>query len=230
MKTIGIIGAMQLEIDLLIEKIDSLGKDIVAGFTFYRGKISDVDVVITCCGVGKVNSASCTQILIDRYHVDCIINTGVAGGLHRDVKICDIVISSDVTHHDVDKNQMRQLFPFQETFQADEYLVDLALRACKSLELKQNYHHGRIVSGECFVEDVHTRDRIINEFSPYCVEMEGSAIGHVAYMNQIPFVVIRCISDTADEESSTSYEAFKESSANQSASLVIEMLKIVRLI
>lgn len=228
MKKVGIIGAMDLEIKLLIDNMDLIRKESSAGFSYYVGKIFGKDIIITCCGVGKVNAASCTQILINRFGVDCIINTGIAGGLHREVKVCDIVVSSDVTYHDVRKEQMKNCFPFKEYFECDKNLIEIAIKACEYSKIRKNsYHLGRIVSGECFVDDRDLKESIIKEYSPYCVEMEGTAIGHVAQINDIPFVVIRSISDNADEEATMSYEKFERIAANQSSSLVLNMIKMI---
>ncbi|MBE4907564.1 5'-methylthioadenosine/adenosylhomocysteine nucleosidase [Bacillus luteolus] len=227
MKKIGIIGAMQVEIDLLIARMETYENSTVAGFPFYTGTLFGKDIVLTRCGVGKVNSAACTQILIDRFNVDCIINTGIAGSLRKEIGILDLVISSDVTHHDVRKAQMKNLFPYQESFIANNRMIVLAQKACETLEVKPNYHFGRIVSGECFVSDTRLKETIINEYSPACVEMEGSAIGHVAFLNNIPFLILRCISDQADDEAAMSYENFEKLAANQSAAVVLEMIKMM---
>lgn len=164
-------------------------------------------------------------MMIDKFDVDCIINTGIAGSLNKNIHIGDIVISSDVTHHDVRKAQMKNLFPFQETLMANHDLVEIAKSACKSSELKTNFHSGRIISGECFVEDNNLKDALINEYSPACVEMEGSAIGHVSYINNVPFLVIRCITDNADKEATISYQNFEEMAGNHSATIVTELIK-----
>lgn len=228
MKVIGIMGALDLEIELIKNSIDLIDKASVAGFEFYVGKIDEKDIVLTCCGVGKVNAACCTQILIDRFNVNYIINTGIAGGLNDEFKVCDVVISSNVTHHDVRKRQMESLFPFQEYFEGDKMLIAAAVKACKSFKDESfNYHVGRIVSGECFVSDNTLKKSIIEEYSPYCVEMEGSAIGHVAHINGVPFVVIRSISDNADDEATISYDAFEKISAKRSAAIVLNMIKLI---
>jgi adenosylhomocysteine nucleosidase len=228
MKTIGIIGAMDLEIKLLIENMNLFKQEKAAGFDYYIGTIQGKDVVVTCCGVGKVNAAACTQALIDRYKVDAIINTGIAGGLHHEVKICDVVISKDVTYHDVRKGQMRSLFPFKECFEGDRELIDLATKACKlTIGDEYNHHLGRIVSGECFVSDANLKRTIVEQYSPHCVEMEGAAIGHVAHINDIPFVVIRSISDNADDEANISYDAFEKIAAEQAANIILNMIKML---
>jgi adenosylhomocysteine nucleosidase len=225
MNRIGIIGAMQIEIDLLLEKLHIHEEHTVAGMPFYKGTFMDTEVIITCSGVGKVNAAACTQILISKFDIDTIINTGVAGGLHFDVKVGDLVISTNVTHHDVNKNQMKNLFPFQEAFHASEELRDLAQKAVNSSSLNITVHEGRIVSGECFVEDSKLKEQLVTEYAPHCTEMEGAAIGHVAYINDVPFLVMRCISDSADDEAQVSYDDFAKTAANYCSEIIVEMLK-----
>lgn len=225
MNKIGIIGAMQIEIDLLLEKLHIDEEQTIAGMPFYKGNFMDTEVIITRCGVGKVNAAACTQILISKFDVDSIINTGVAGGLHSDVKVGDLVISTNVTHHDVNKNQMKNLFPFQEEFHASEELRALARKAVNSSNLNITVHEGRIVSGECFVEDSKLKEQLVTEYAPHCTEMEGAAIGHVAHINDIPFLVLRCISDSADDSAQVSYDDFAKTAANYSSKIIVEMLK-----
>jgi adenosylhomocysteine nucleosidase len=228
MSVIGIIGAMDLEIELLRNNMNLMKKNTIAGINYYIGKIEEKDVILTCCGIGKVNAAACTQILIDRFKIDCIINTGIAGGLHKDVKVCDLIISNDVTYHDVRKEQMKNHFPFKACFEGDEKLIEFALRACElSKNEDWNYHIGRIVTGECFVSDNTLKKSIIEEYSPHCVEMEGAAIGHVAHINNIPFVVIRSISDNADSEATICYEIFEKISAEHSSAIVLNMIKMM---
>lgn len=225
MNRIGIIGAMQIEIDLLLEKLVIQEEQTIAGMPFYIGEFMGTEVIITRSGVGKVNAAACAQTLIHKFDVDSIINTGVAGGLHSDVKVGDIVISTNVTHHDVSKTQMKNLFPFQEEFIASKELVKFARKACISSSLQIAVHEGRIVSGECFVEDSKLKAKLIEEYAPHCTEMEGAAIGHVAYINDIPFLIIRCISDSADDEAQISYDDFAKTAANYCSEIIIEMLK-----
>jgi adenosylhomocysteine nucleosidase len=166
MKKIGIIGAMELEIKLLLDNMDLKIKENISGFTYYSGIISGKDVVVTSCSIGKVNAAACTQLLIDKFNVNCIINTGIAGGLHNEVNICDVVISSNVTHHDVRKDQMKRWFPFKECFEGDNELIEIAISACEDIKTKKWRNHvGRIVSGECFVSDKKLKENIIEEYS-----------------------------------------------------------------
>ena len=220
MNKIGIIGAMQIEIDLLLEKLVIQEEQTIAGMPFYIGEFMETEIIVTRCGVGKVNAAACTQTLVHKFDVDAIINTGVAGGLHPDIKVGDIVISTDVS-----KTQMKNLFPFQEEFYASKKLMELARIACNSSNLDIEVHEGRIVSGECFVEDSKLKAKLIDEYAPHCTEMEGAAIGHVAYINEVPFLVIRCISDSADDEAQISYDDFAKTAANYCSEIIVEMLK-----
>lgn len=228
MNKIGIIGAMELEINLLLNNMELKSKENISGFSFYSGRILNQDIVVTSCSIGKVNAAACTQMLIDRFNVDCIINTGIAGGLHSNVNLCDVVISSDVTYHDVRKSQMKTCFPFKECFESNNKLVETAIKACDAIKNKDwKYHIGRIVSGECFVSDNKLKEIIIKEYLPHCVEMEGAAVGHVAHINNVPFIIIRCISDNADDGATLDYEKFEKIAANQSANIVINMISMI---
>lgn len=223
MNRIGLIGAMQVEIDLLLNEIKVQKETIVAGFQFIIGKFNEEEIIVTRCGVGKVNAAACTQLLINEFKVDYIINTGVAGSLREDVQLLDMVISSDVVHHDVRKAQMKNLFPFQEAFRANEKLIKFAKDAC--LEAGVSCHIGRVASGESFVETTYLKESICKNLSPHCVEMEGSAVGHVAFINKVPFIVIRCVSDFANEEAFMDYQIFEQKAGNQSAAIVLSMIR-----
>jgi len=225
MSKIGIIGAMKLEIEQLINHMTIHDKQEIAGSMYYCGCLHNKKIVVTCGGVGKVNAASSTQILISQFNVDAIINTGIAGGIKRDVKVCDIVISTDVTHHDVRKDQMVSCYPHQASFMSDERLITLAEDTIKASSYESDYHIGRIVSGESFISDPATKNQILEAYEPHCVEMEGAAIGHVSYLNKVPFVVIRCISDNADDNATMSYETFETIAADQSSKLVMDMMK-----
>lgn len=226
MHRIGIIGAMSLEVEMLIKSMTVKEKKECAGNMYYIGELFEKEIVVTCCGVGKVNAASSTQILISEFKVDCIINTGIAGGMHSAVEVCDVVISKDVTHHDVRIGQMKSCFPYQECFEANKDLVKVAVEVIeKEKIIKGNHHIGRIVSGESFIDNLELKEQINSAFSPHCVEMEGSAIGHVAYINRVPFVVIRSISDNADNEAMLSYDEFEKIAAQQSSKIVINMIK-----
>lgn len=228
MKKIGIIGAMALEIRGIKEHLVIAGTDNYAGFTFITGSLNGKLVVLTVSGIGKVNAAICAQLMIDHYNVDCIINTGIAGSLDPELRMCDVVISDDVTYHDVNPDQMISCFPNKERFYADQRLINYAVHACDLTRTENwDYKVGRIVSGEQFVADDKKKKQIVKQFDALCVEMEGAAIGHVAYCNRVPFVVIRCISDSADRNAYLDYETFEKVSANISSTLVIQLIRLM---
>lgn len=163
MKVFGIIGAMDIEIQLIKGNMIITNKKQYAGFTFFEGKYKDLDIVLTSCGVGKVNASSCTQILIDKFNVTEIINTGIAGSLNEKVKLCDIVISDNVTYHDVRQVQMKSCFPFKEFFTANEQLKRIAINAYENCMFENHqYHIGRIVTGEAFISDNADSNATIN--------------------------------------------------------------------
>lgn len=229
MKRIGIIAAMDVELNLLKNKLNVIETVKQGAFEYHFCKVNDIEVILTVCGVGKVNASCRTQSLIDKFEVTHIINTGIAGSMRNDIKICDIVVSTDVTYHDVNKKQMKNCYPFMESFEACEELRNLAMSSYEIIkvesDVKSNMHSGRIVTGEYFVSNEEQKSKIIDAFDPHCVEMEGGAIGHVAHMNNIPFVVIRSISDNADGDATESYENFEAIAADLSARVVVKMVE-----
>lgn len=228
LKTIGIIGAMNIEIELARNKIKIEDKRKYAGFIFYMGKYKNLNIILVSCSVGKVNAASCTQILIDKFNVTEIINTGIGGSMNKRIGLCDIVISENVTYHDVRQAQMKNYFPFKEFFTADRQLIEIAVKTYESMPSKKyNYHIGRIVTGDAFICENDLKEEIISKYNPYCVDMEGAAIGHVAEINKVPFVIIRSISDNADNNATLNYDEFELIAANNSAMLVLGMLDLI---
>lgn len=209
---LGIISALDLEIELLIEKLIIKKKSIIAGFHFYESNYNGIDIILAICDVGKTNSASCTQILINNFKITHIINLGVGGSLRKNISKHDLVISDGLSHHDVRKTQMINRFPFQLIFKPSEYLKNLAIESAKNIN--KNYHVGKIVSGEAFVTDIELREKIIAEHDPACVEMEGSSVAHVAYINNVEFLVIRSISDYACEGTKLNSDIIRKASEN----------------
>ena len=234
MKYIGIIGAMEQEVSQLKESMREVRVLCKASMEFYEGTLGGKKVVVVRSGVGKVNAAICAQILVDHFVVGAIINTGIAGSLNNDINIGDIVLSTDVLHHDMDavgfgypKGQIPQMKEF--SFQADERLRNLAKRLCPEVNPDIHVFCGRIVSGDQFVSDQAVKDRIVSEFHGYATEMEGAAIGQTAYLNGIPFLVIRAISDKADGSAHVDYPTFETAAIRRSVKLTMAMVKELNL-
>lgn len=225
---LGIIGAMESEVAILKERMSDVSVVTKASMQFYKGKLQGVDVVIVKCGIGKVNAAICTQILIDEFGITGIINTGVAGSLKNEINIGDIVISSDALEHDMNVKSLgygRGTIPDMETsiFKADERLITIAETCCKELT-DINVYKGRVVSGDIFVSRKKTKEKLAARFDGYCTEMEGGAIAHCAYLNDVPFVVIRSISDKADDSASMNYSEFETMAIKNSVKLIEDIV------
>jgi adenosylhomocysteine nucleosidase len=229
MKTIGIIGAMEVEVAILKEKMEDVRIIKKASMDFYEGIIAGKKVVVVRSGIGKVNAGICAQILADVFSVDAIINTGIAGSLNKNINIGDIVLSTDVVQHDMDatgfgyrKGQIPQMPVF--FFNADDNLRRLAAEVCKEVNPDIQVFKGRIASGDQFVCDQDVKNRIVSEFSAYATEMEGAAIGQAAYLNEIPFLVVRAISDKADGSAQMDYSEFEKAAVDHSVRLTLNML------
>lgn len=230
MTKIGIIGAMELEVEQLKKEmaVESVIKK--AGMDFFEGTLSDVPVVVVRSGIGKVNAALCVQILADVFRVSHVINTGVAGSLNAKLDIGDILISRDALHHDMDATifgyrpgEVPQM-GFRE-FKADERMMELARKACEKANPDIHVMFGRVVSGDQFISSKEVKERLIAQFQGDCTEMEGASIAHGAYLNSLPFVIIRAISDKADDSAEMDYPTFETAAAKHSAALVKEMIK-----
>ena len=229
MKTIGIIGAMEVEVAILKEKMEDVRIIKKASMDFYEGIRAGKKVVVVRSGIGKVNAGICAQILADVFSVDAIINTGIAGSLNKNINIGDIVLSTDVVQHDMDatgfgyrKGQIPQMPVF--FFNADDNLRRLAAEVCKEVNPDIQVFEGRIASGDQFVCDQDVKNRIVSEFSAYATEMEGAAIGQAAYLNEIPFLVVRAISDKADGSAQMDYSEFEKAAVDHSVRLTLNML------
>lgn len=230
MKCIGIIGAMEQEVAKIKEKMQDVTITSKACMDFYEGALEGKKVVVVRSGIGKVNAGMCTQILADVFGVEAVINTGIAGGLNNDVNIGDIVLSTDVLHHDMDatgfgykKGQIPQMDEF--SFPADENLRKLAAKVCQEVNPEISVFEGRICSGDQFISDKGVKDAIISEFGGFAVEMEGAAIGQAAYLNHIPFLVVRAISDKADGSANMDYAEFEMAAIEHSVKLTVRMIQ-----
>lgn len=232
MKRIGIIGAMDLEVEHLKGEMQISRIVDKAGMEFYTGTLKGVDVVIVRSGIGKVNAGLCAQILADVFQVTHIINTGVAGSLNAKLDIGDILISRDALYHDVDV----RIFGYQlgevpqmgcREFKADKAMIEAAVSSCKEVNPDIHVEVGRILSGDQFISDKAKKETLIADFQGDCTEMEGAAIAHSAFLNKIPFVIIRAISDKADDSAEMDYPTFEREAAKHSAKLVEHMITLL---
>ena len=229
---LGIIGAMDIEIAALRENMKDLREQTRAGMTFLAGALEGLEAVVVQCGVGKVNAAMCTQLLIDHYSVSHVINTGIAGSLCADLDIGDLVISRDAIYHDFDLKfwgrPIGQVPGMDVTaFPADGQMIDCAFAAAESV----NPGHtkiGRVASGDQFVCKKSQKDKIIADTGALCAEMEGAAIAHTAYRNSIPFVILRAISDKADDSAQMDYPTFEALAASRCAQVTMAVAKALR--
>ena len=227
MKKLGIIGAMTVEVALLKENMENMAVSTHAGMEFCEGKLCGMDAVVVQCGVGKVNAAMCAQILCSVFGVTHLVNTGIAGSLCADLDIGDLVVSRDAMYHDFDcvhfGYEMGKV-PGMDTvaFPADERLIRFAFAAAEEV----NPGHtkiGRVASGDLFVAEKNAKNAIIEKTGALCTEMEGAAIAHAAYKNGVPFVILRAISDKADDSAEMDYPTFENIAAHRCAS-VTQML------
>ncbi len=230
MNRIGIIGAMEVEVETLKQHMEDMKMVKKASMEFCCGKLNGKEAVVVRSGIGKVNAAVCTQILADDFQVEAVINTGVAGSLKAEINIGDIVVSTDALHHDMDarefgyrRGQIPQMDVF--SFEADPHLRQVAAEACRRVNPEIQVFEGRVVSGDQFVAAKAVKEDISAEFAGFCTEMEGAAIAQAAWLNHIPFVILRAISDKADDSASMDYPTFEREAAQHCVRLVEEMLK-----
>ena len=229
MSLLGIIGAMEEEVIKLKEMMTEPELIKKSGMDFYKGTIEGKNVVVVKCGVGKVNAAMCTQTMIDVFNVDSIINTGIAGSLNADINIGDIVFACDAVEHDMDVAALGYepgIIPDTEmsVFKSDEHLLDIAKNAVKNCGLTVGVFTGRVVSGDQFISGKEKKDWLVDNFDGYCTEMEGAAIAQAAYLNNIPFLIIRAISDKADDSAHMDYPTFEAMAIENSVKLLTAMV------
>lgn len=225
MKTIAVIGAMPSELADIRLTLGEAEVKRLSGFDFYINSYKGNKIVNACCGIAKVNAALCTQVMIDNFAPDCVINTGVAGGMNSAVKVCDIVISTEVLPHDLDQHFLADYPPYCGIFKADDALIGTAEKVCKEFDVK--CFRGRIVSGEAFVSDNKVKMSIQEKFDPYAVDMESAAVGHACYLNKMPYISVRCISDNADDEGAMSFDEFEKIAAKRVADIVLRMTELI---
>lgn len=225
MKKLGIIGAMEVEIQTLRDSMENLTFTERTGTCFYEGTLRGLPVVLVQCGIGKVNAAICAQILCDCFGVTHIVNTGIAGSLCPELDIGDMVVSTQVLHHDFDCThfgyQPCQIPGLPQGFPADGMLQELALEAVHSVG--GHARAGKIASGDQFVDTQVLKEQIVQKTGALCTEMEGAAIAQTACRNHIPFVILRAISDKADHSAEMDYPTFENMAAKRCAAVVMEL-------
>ena len=229
MTKLGIIGAMSVEVETLKSEMKNLTVTKKAGMEFYDGTLEDLPVVVVQCGVGKVNAAMCAQVLCDCFDVTHLVNTGIAGSLCAELDIGDLVISDDAMYHDFDA----QNFGYEMgevpgmgvlTFAADPEMIRYAEIAAETVNPGHS-RIGRVASGDLFVAERAAKERIIANTQALCTEMEGAAIAHVAFRNKLPFVILRAISDKADDSAEMGYPTFEAIAAHRCAEVAKNMAK-----
>ena len=233
MNTVGIIGAMEIEVETLKKHMKIRRTVNKAHMEFCEGVLGGKEVVVVRSGIGKVNAAVCTQILVDDFKADTVINTGIAGSLKAEINIGDIVVSTDLVHHDMDAvnfgyplGQIPQMETF--SFKSDEALRKLAVQACRDVNPDIEVFEGRIASGDQFVADQGVKDEIVKQFDAYAVEMEGAAIAQAAYLNNVPFLVVRAISDKADGSAEVDYPTFEAMAVEHCVKMTLRILNQIQ--
>lgn len=224
---LGIIGAMDVEVAALKEKMENAAQAEHAGSVYCEGTLAGLSAVVVQCGVGKVNAAICAQILISCYGVTHLVNTGIAGSLCSELDIGDLVVSVDAIHHDFDLHfwgrPIGQVPGMDVTaFPADHTLRELAFAAAEAVN-PGHTREGRVASGDQFICSKEQKERIIADTGALCAEMEGASIAHTSYRNGIPFVIIRAISDKADDSAEMDYPTFEAIAARRCAQVTMEL-------
>lgn len=225
---LGIIGAMDVEVAKLKEMMTEVEVERASSMEFYKGRLNGAQAVVVRAGIGKVNAACCTQTMIDRYPLSCVINTGIAGSLQAKIDIGDIVLSTDAVEHDMEV----AVFGYEPghipgmkelSFVADEKLRRIAKESCEKVNPDVHVYEGRVVTGDQFISDKEKKAWLVETFGGYCTEMEGAAIAHAAYLNHIPFLIVRSISDKADDSATMDYPEFEAKAVEHSVRLIAEM-------
>ncbi len=229
-RRIGLIGAMDEEVAILKKQMKHPIQMKKAGMTFFHGNLWGIDTVVVVSGIGKVNMAICTQIMMDTYAVDALINTGVAGSLNSALDIGDILLSKCAQQHDMDASPLGDpvgIIPRMDcsVFYADEALIDLAKSACEEANPDIHCHIGKVVSGDQFIADMDKKTYLVRDFQGDCAEMEGAAMAQTAYLNDTPFLIIRAISDKADDSGHMDYETFAKGAILHTVKLLQELYK-----
>ena len=233
-KIIGIIGAMDTEVEQILAQAEITATETVAEMVFRKGRIGGTEIVVARCGMGKVNAAMCAQLLISRYNATHVINTGFAGALSAEVGIGDIIVSSEAVQHDFDVSPIgfrKGEIPFTGlvVFPADKATVDTACKVIAEALPDVRVLPGRVCSGDQFISDRAAKERICSEFGGLCCEMEGAAVAQVCHLNHVPFLVLRAVSDSADDTAGEefNFNIFQNSVAAEFASAIVKLIPVL---
>lgn len=227
---IGIIGAMSREVKTLCEKMQNVEKTEMNSLVFYKGTLNGKEVVVVKSGVGKVNAALCAQLLALVFKADRIINTGIAGALAEGLNIFDFVVSSGAVYHDVDVSvfgyKPGEVPGLPVEFAADSKMIAAAETAFSKTDIASSHKliKGRIASGDQFISSSEKKNFIRKEFNPACVEMEGTAIAHACHLNKVSFLIVRCMSDMADDSGDSTYTFNEDTAAELSAEFTLNLI------
>lgn len=228
---LGFICALSIEVEGIVNLMENKEKKTVAKITYHKGEICGKEVVCCECGIGKVNAAMSTQIMIDLYQPDVIVNSGIAGSLSGDIRIGDIVVSDDCVQHDMDGTEMGDPLgqvqfndELRTYFPADKATADKLYAACRTIE-GISVFRGRIASGDVFVTAHERRQGIADQFDALACEMEGAAVGTVCYRNGVPFAILRSISDDFNNNELIDFMQFRVIAAERSIEAIEEFIK-----
>ena len=224
---IGIIGAMDTEINELKVSIKEMKTEIISNIEFYSGKINNKDVVVAKCGIGKVFAAVCTEAMILNYHPEKIIHIGIAGALSNELGVKDVAIANSVVQYDVDQTAFDMPLGFIQgpdivNIPCDKKIVAQIENSAKNLNI--NYKTGVIASGDKFISNNMDKEKIIKNFGAIAVDMEGAATGQVCYVNDVDFCVVRAMSDGGDDDAIDTYNKSKQLSSDVATKILIEYL------
>lgn len=229
MRKIGIIGAMAEEVEKLKSSFELKEIVKILGYEFFVLNYDDKEIIIVVSGIGKVNAAICSQIMIMNFDVECLVNSGIAGAIDEKLNIADIVISEDLVQHDFDctgcgyEAGIIPRMGENSIFKGDAELIKKIEKAAKDNDI--DYTIGRVATGDEFISSRDKKIWIRETFHATCAEMEGAAIAHTCYINKIPFLAIRCISDTADERAEMVYAEFEKLAIEKSFTLTHTFIK-----
>ena len=211
---IAIITAMDVELENILSRLEDVKEVRRPGLFGYTGKLYGTEVIAAVCGVGKVCAAQCTQMIVSEYKPAAVLHSGIAGAVSPDLRHLDVVVARELTYRDMSDKTKREFLPFGGCFVADPKLVTLLRKACPE------NHLGCIATGDLFVNSREEKERLRRDYNALCAEMEGAAVAHVCAVNRVPFAVIRCISDLADDDAYGDYEQFERLAAKKSADIL----------